>query len=892
MASSFGQYTQGIQGVQGISEAGANIARITQSGYADFGKSLADGIKAYNENDQKNQILTGQLQGLASQYQEVYDMYSKNPEMKGFADTLKPTLDKLNKFGELSLSQKQGAVLAGQAAYASIAPHLQMYKDNALSMTQQGVQSALDAKVKVKDERGAEIESLPFQPDKSVDWNIENNRRYFELTKQNNKNLSGFNTDSALGKLADGWSLNFSNDAKLGTDNPKQRDTILKSISDWKKTFGAGGAMKGETDWSSPDGMATTSSADAYFGATVAPNDAVIAEALAAGRKGATGAPSAPLVTATQKFETAKTEVQKTIDALTAEENKWNDRATKFHDGMTSGGTPSASQYKQSSWLSKQAEDARTKREAAQAKLEAIKPESFKDDVAPVDTRTGIEKLSERVAEGRNAATKDVLSTSPVLNGVAKQMQTDIAEGISPIDFNTKSKNQYLTPFFDSVKDKTYIPKSGPLAGQEVPLEALYRFNVARIEGHEVFEGKNFELGDVSRYGQATKDFMDSAQGKAMAEQYGKLTALQDTVREKLGFGSWSLKGSFYTGNPLAENDSGREFYTPIGDEARKTAIDALEKQRVTTEKTTAKIAATPAVTGAQVLTEKPSVGGRVQTAEEKLAQPFDYSLKIKEGIETTSRDMTYAEEKQFVRKWFVDNNKGIVPSSLDAVYRAIRPETDVQFMPAPDGGQVMITSKGAQYIPPVKGEVVSDKTKSEHSLYNYGAKDPSTGRYQFEERVKGSGIYLAGFAGGGEKRAQDFAQVGDDVAKLRRIVPQLKALFQKSGHSLQLLNKDDYGKATSLIALIKAAIRVETVGTGPVALPEHQMIQERIGDPREFFALDKISIDKLDTLMRTAQDTLQNNSAGVSVRFKPTADDAAGVEREARIQAAQNQPR
>jgi hypothetical protein len=266
--------------------------------------------------------------------------------------------------------------------------------------------------------------------------------------------------------------------------------------------------------------------------------------------------------------------------------------------------------------------------------------------------------------------------------------------------------------------------------------------------------------------------------------------------------------------------------------------------------------------------------------------QPFNYDTKIQEGIETTARDMTYAEEKEFVRQWFIENRKGVIPSTLDAVYKSIRPETDVQFMPAPDGGQVMITSKGAQYIPPVKGEVVSDKARSERGLYNYGRQDPATGRFQFEERIKGSGILLAGFVSGGEKKAQDFDTVVNDVAMVRRYVPELKELFKKTGHSIAVLNQADYGKATSLIAKIKAAIRVETVGTGPVALPEHQMIQERIGDPREFFALDKISIDKLDTLLRTAQETLQSNSAGISVQYKPTAGDVSGLERQARIQA------
>ena len=234
-----------------------------------------------------------------------------------------------------------------------------------------------------------------------------------------------------------------------------------------------------------------------------------------------------------------------------------------------------------------------------------------------------------------------------------------------------------------------------------------------------------------------------------------------------------------------------------------------------------------------------------------------------------------------------MEHRGGVIPESLDAVYKAIRPETDVQFMPAPDGGQVMITSKGAQYIPPVKAEKgMSDKEKSEVTLYNYGSRDASGTRLIPEERTKGSGIKLAGFAKGGEENAKGFQKLHDDTVKARTIIPKLLAMYKKDKLGRTLIPNEMWGDAESLLAQLKAAIRVETVGTGPVALPEHQMILERIGDPRKFFALDTVGKSKLNSIMTSMENSLRNNNAGISVTFTPTAGDAQGVERQARIDA------
>ena len=126
MANSFGQYTGGIQGVQGISEAGANIGRFMQIGLENAGTGIAEGLKAYNENVSKDAILTEQLKGMGQQVLQYHDMFSNNPELRGLADQMQPVLDQFQKAPSMSMSQKQGLLLSGQATLANVVPSYQM----------------------------------------------------------------------------------------------------------------------------------------------------------------------------------------------------------------------------------------------------------------------------------------------------------------------------------------------------------------------------------------------------------------------------------------------------------------------------------------------------------------------------------------------------------------------------------------------------------------------------------------------------------------------------------------------------------------------------------------------------------------------------------------------
>ncbi len=224
MANSFGQYTSGIQGVQGISEAGANIGKFNQIGLQNFGSSLAEGINTYNDNVQKDSILTEQLKGMGQQVLQYHDIISKDPSMKGLADKMQPILDQFQKAPSMSMGQKQGLLLSGQSTLAQILPQYQM-------------QSAVnDAETK----RRMLEANLPTTTTTNVDKSLKAGDVEFDPSISPTQNLARFNANmkdaQAHGIVVDPDAYNrflasanksITNNPKL---DPKVKETLLAQM--------------------------------------------------------------------------------------------------------------------------------------------------------------------------------------------------------------------------------------------------------------------------------------------------------------------------------------------------------------------------------------------------------------------------------------------------------------------------------------------------------------------------------------------------------------------------------------------------------------------------------------------------------------------------------------
>lgn len=127
MASSFGQYQNGIAPVSGIAEAGSNIGKNIQYGYAQFGQGLSEGIKQYTAGVQENEMLDAEAQGLAQQLKQYHDSFASNEEYAPFTKQLGGYVEKLAKMPEMSLAQKRGALNSAKIAFSNIGNQLQVF---------------------------------------------------------------------------------------------------------------------------------------------------------------------------------------------------------------------------------------------------------------------------------------------------------------------------------------------------------------------------------------------------------------------------------------------------------------------------------------------------------------------------------------------------------------------------------------------------------------------------------------------------------------------------------------------------------------------------------------------------------------------------------------------
>ena len=269
---------------------------------------------------------------------------------------------------------------------------------------------------------------------------------------------------------------------------------------------------------------------------------------------------------------------------------------------------------------------------------------------------------------------------------------------------------------------------------------------------------------------------------------------------------------------------------------------------------------------------------------EEPVLEPsYDAQGRSDTGIALGQRfqsvEITWQEKKEEYKDWFI-KTKGQVPMSFDKIFEDRYPESKLKVVKTAIGD---MWSDGERWhlAPAREVKQMSEKEKSELSLYNYGGVNQATGKVEYEERIPDSGILTLGSIKGGEKKAEAFDNLATDVDKIRTYVPQLLAMFDKFGHSIP---KAEHGAAEVMMTELKAALRIKTVGPGTVALAEHAMIAKQVGDPTAFFSWDMIAKQKLETLLATAESSLVKNSAGIKVILRPAGKSAEKQSEQAKL--------
>lgn len=228
----FQQFQGGIQPVTGMSEAGANIGNAYAQGISSFGAGLAEGIKKYQENVEKNEILNAEGEQLGNEIIQFAKMFGDNPEYQAFADSLSPDIETLSKLSSMSLNQKQGAITGIKARFSRVGNQLTAYEMLRKSNLERDIAEAerrAKKTYKAADPRGIQAGKWDFDPTKSIGDQEQEFAGVLDRFRQGGIII---NEDVAYDNLYDQWERSINSDTTLP---PEVRSAVLDQLAAAKR---------------------------------------------------------------------------------------------------------------------------------------------------------------------------------------------------------------------------------------------------------------------------------------------------------------------------------------------------------------------------------------------------------------------------------------------------------------------------------------------------------------------------------------------------------------------------------------------------------------------------------------------------------------------------------
>jgi len=851
----FQQYQGGIAPVQGISEAGARIGQMAQSGMVDFGKSLSDGLKAYNENSAKDQILTQEAQVLGGQIQQYAQMFGNSPEHAEFTQSLQPYIEQLAKVPSQSLTQKMGTVTGVKAAFANIGQQLQVFELMRNERMKRDINTAMGGVTEFDEVTvpTAIVQSgkLPYFYNKSY---AENEAEVVRLT--NEAKQRGANVD--LPSVLNNWRAENKANAMSRNDLPPAvKEALVKQIDSSKNLEDniQTDETSGVTDYAKEAEMyarTSTSVKDQLAPPKVEPT---------------TTGESKPEPTEIEKLLQRKASAKTAIDALTGKyPAKPKPKEYTYDEVMGMAKSAEGNTYDTLNKFVKVTNaDGKTvyidekehKKSLNEVWTEGKKPSAevegylqfYKDQIKQADR--DIDKLE--VAQ----RAKDELSTIDSLISqadVASQRGEDIPRGW------WNKLNDKLRPMLDSAN-----------------LSALESYTRLQIN-----QGKYDEITpEVAR------------------------TIMKDVIKGG-DTSTLAMYGSLITPDPAAfDISSGFGFAGSSARELKKNEVKALEnafKEWSSKDVLNKAIESKDSDYIKQVLTErkallegqaltgqsapKPSDIAKAQqtTAAQEAKQEPEYTLTNQRNISlgtTTAKVATSIESKRNDMKKFFTQKYGYVPASFEESFKAIYPEANFKTMETPYG-VFMHDGKGWNQIKVDQPKVMSNKEIGEEKAVTFG-KPTADGNLDFSELVPNSGIYLRGVYAGTPTEANKFRTEMLETANARIAVNRLIEINDMVGESMPW-NAKLWGEAKALLPQIKAGLRTDIIGVGTVSNYEQQLIEEVVADPTKFWSLESSDRAKLAEIMRRVNNRLTDKPAVFGLEVKVAGKSNAEVERNLRM--------
>jgi len=824
MAKTFGQYTGGIQAIQGINEFGAQQAAGIERTMGGLANTITKTYDTLNQQEEENSANKELVKGQSGNLAAIKKLMDANPDTKDspLSQSITEMIAKLDSAGDLNRGQLKGLLKSSEVFTSQLPLTMQLQDKAFLAQTTAGVNSALAAlkKQTVVDSKGYDVPVPSFQGGSPEKYQRDL-KTFFEQHKKDNPEVQ-LDVDKAVRDSIQLQIQRFTNDPDLKKADPTyqqhlirgfealgKRDAKIPTMGGWFNETKEEDVFRAMDEVAAADRLAGQAPADIRRGE-------IAANALEAQRKAGNLPPAAGLVPPAAGLVPPETTAALEANRAKADEN--SAALTKAYNAGQKN-TPETKAL-----------------EAAGAALYAERQKLTAKSTTSTRAEDEINAAKQLTAEGKYTAMVGV--------------KTD------------RYEKRYLEELLADVKTGGYVGimdrASQHILGNERLANEVMRDKEVEQQGW-------FGVGSAATI-EATK--IPNDRRAELVDWLGELRKKQD----------------------LGMFDSGKDMRP-----AQKLAVMKMLEERIGgIDKRLANPVAVKEVTPAEASAKADSIiaqGAETPAAEapkpDMYAMGFDYKMTIP-GVFVNERPLTYDEEKAGIRKWFEENHNGVVPSTIDSIYKTIRPEAALIFAKGPNGENLMHTEKGwTQMTQLTQPKGMTSEQQSDETLFKFG--QTVQGRRVPKEAVEGSGIMVNGNFGGGKKRAEVFAQSLQDVATLNESVPALIEMFKKPGHSIAIINQKEHGIAMSHLAKIRAAIRVETVGTGPVALPEHEMINKRLGDPNATLTFDKTEIAKLNEILNTAKTNLQRQGVGLQVTFRPPSRNGQNPIQQNRVANAAN---
>lgn len=821
MASPFQRYTGGIEASTGnLVPAYGQMAEQTIRTLSGFGESIAEGIKTYNENTAKGEILTQEAEALADQIKQFASQFGDSPEHAPFAQSLQPYIEKLSKVPSMSLSQKMGTVTGVKAGFANIGQQLQVFELMRKERLNRDINTARLG-VKEFDEQTvptAIIPSgkMPYFYNKSY---AENEAELVRLT--NEAKAKGANVD--LPTVLSNWRNGLKANAMSRTDLPPEVKERLVSQLDTAEKFDKNSLSQEDAAEFMMEGSQQSVKDQLAPPKVKAPANKGTAPA-----SGATGTAKESKPVSTEEAQAAGKKaiaLENDIRALFGTRTKLEPYEQKRKDKML-------------------AEIKALRETAAKGELGKL-PMPQSNVQKPVDPRVAeaesvkrkakdeLTKIDALIKQADKAIENETDTPRGWTDKVADAMESGVIDSI-----NVKGFEEMARLYISQGRIKEVTPDNARMILNELNSDSMG--NLALLGAIITPDPSAFGFGLVDSIRELTREEKRNIEG-AFTEFRS-----QDRIKraEKSGDATF-LKQELLKRKELLQNQ------LTTGRSAPKPADIAKIKQ---------------------------VIGGKEKKPEPEYALTNQQNLSL--GT-TTMKVATSIDNKRKDMMTFFQNKYGYVPASFEETFKSIYPEANFKTMETAYGA-FMYDGKEWKQIQVQQPKTMSNKEIAEEKAVTFGV-SRADGSLDFQELAPRSGIYVRGIYAGSPADAGRFRTEMLETANARVAVNRLIEINDMVGESMPW-NAKLWGEAKALLPQIKAGLRTDIIGVGTVSNYEQQLIEEVVADPTKFWSLESSDRAKLAEIMRRVTNRLADKPAMFGLEVKIAGQTNAETERSLRL--------